>query len=288
MTSGFIVMSYQFFVALGIAAGFLVPSLVDLITRTCQPGHRDCVGNRWQTASVLLPLMILLVVSMNVQESPGYLMTKGRLPQAFSALCALRETPLQAARDLYAHMYPKPSYLPGLLSGNQQNGHWTGCTRKLYHELKKIRHFFDLPYRTRRAKMSSILMMATQQLHGLNVIIYYFSKTLSFEGVHTKDLLEPWLETDLISDAFGFFVAYLLPGIMIINIRLLATYIFAVLAALKICLVVLLQMQIVNAATLTITNLPSTKLFLALIYSFGHGAGKQMTQQHYFSANAGH
>ncbi|KAH7095946.1 hypothetical protein FB567DRAFT_44571 [Paraphoma chrysanthemicola] len=85
-------MNWQLFDAFGIFLGFTANLIV---SRTGE--------NRWryEVASVVLPTVVLLSLVWTIPESPRWLLKKGRYQDAFASFCALRETPLQAAAELY-------------------------------------------------------------------------------------------------------------------------------------------------------------------------------------------
>ena len=56
---------------------------------------------RWQTASISVPAFVLMVLLWAIPDSPRLYLKKGEYSKAFDAMCQLRETPLQAARDLF-------------------------------------------------------------------------------------------------------------------------------------------------------------------------------------------
>ncbi|KAH0555842.1 hypothetical protein GP486_006212 [Trichoglossum hirsutum] len=63
--------------------------------------HIGPLGWRFQTAAAFLPAIVLLSLILVCPESPRFLLKKGRYREAYRSLLQLRETPLQAARDLY-------------------------------------------------------------------------------------------------------------------------------------------------------------------------------------------
>jgi hypothetical protein len=90
-----LVMNWQLFVAFGIFCGFTA-NLVFYWTKD--------LAWRFQIASALVAEVILLALIPTVHESPRWLLKKGRVKDAYAALCALRHTHLQAAAELfYAH-----------------------------------------------------------------------------------------------------------------------------------------------------------------------------------------
>lgn len=89
---GTLVMNWQLFDAFGILLGFTANLIVSRI---------GPLSWRFQMASASLPALCLLTLVWVIPESPRWLLKQGRLPEAFAALSALRETPLQAAVELF-------------------------------------------------------------------------------------------------------------------------------------------------------------------------------------------
>ncbi|OAK94404.1 MFS general substrate transporter [Phaeosphaeriaceae sp. SRC1lsM3a] len=89
---GALVMNWQLFDAFGIFLGFAANLIVS------QTGD-----DRWryEVASVVIPTLILLSLVWTIPESPRWLLKKGRYQDAFASFCYLRETPLQAAAELF-------------------------------------------------------------------------------------------------------------------------------------------------------------------------------------------
>ncbi|KAH3933506.1 hypothetical protein HBI25_115120 [Parastagonospora nodorum] len=89
---GALVMNWQLFDTFGIFLGFTANLIVS------QTGD-----NRWryEVASAVIPTLVLLSLVWTIPESPRWLLKKGRYQEAFASFCELRETPLQAAAELY-------------------------------------------------------------------------------------------------------------------------------------------------------------------------------------------
>jgi hypothetical protein len=85
-------MNWQLFDAFGIFGGFSA-NLIFFWT--------DDLAWRFQIASACIPAFALLILIFICPESPRWLLKHGRGKEAFAALCALRETPLQAATELF-------------------------------------------------------------------------------------------------------------------------------------------------------------------------------------------
>ena len=116
-------------------------------------------------------------------ESPAWYIKKGsQYEAAFLSLRRLRNTELQAAKELYS------TYLQRQLKGStsiQQKG-----------ALKKLVELFTIP-RIRRATMASYAIMISQQLCGINIIAFYSSTIFSDAGFSTFGAL-------IASCVFGF------------------------------------------------------------------------------------
>lgn len=76
-------------------------------------------------------------------------MKKGRAKDAYTSLCKLRKTPLQAARDLY-YMHSQLQMEASLV--NRTNNY-----------LKRFTEIFTIP-RNRRAAVASFVVMMSQQV----------------------------------------------------------------------------------------------------------------------------
>lgn len=89
---GGLVMSWQLWTAFGIFAGVVA----NLVVVNAGP-----ITWRLQLSSAFIPAVPLVLGIWFCPESPRWLMTKKRHDKAFKSLLRLRNTPLQAARDLY-------------------------------------------------------------------------------------------------------------------------------------------------------------------------------------------
>jgi hypothetical protein len=85
-------MNWQLFSAFGIFLGFAANLIVS-----------KTGDNRWryELASVSTPTVCLLSLIWTIPESPRWLLKKGRYADAYASFCAIRETPLQAAAELF-------------------------------------------------------------------------------------------------------------------------------------------------------------------------------------------
>lgn len=104
-------------------------------------------------------------------------MKKDRYPEAYKSLCVLRNTPLQAARDLYTiHVQ--------LVEESRIIGTSNYITRFI--------ELFTIP-RVRRATLASFTVMIAQQMCGINIIAFYSSTVFVEAGANTLTaLLASW------------------------------------------------------------------------------------------------
>ncbi len=89
---GGLVMSFQLFVAFGIFLGFCSNMIFYGIGR---------IAWRVQLAAAFVPAVPLLVLVWFIPESPRWLLKKRRYAASFRSFCRLRNSNIQAARDLY-------------------------------------------------------------------------------------------------------------------------------------------------------------------------------------------
>ncbi|GAA6059574.1 hypothetical protein JCM10212_000630 [Sporobolomyces blumeae] len=150
---GALVMQWQVWTAFGIMLG-TVSSLMFYHV----PDTSNITGLNWRLmlGSASFPAFIVMVQVFFVPESPRWLIGRGRYVEAYNALCRLRHTKLQAARDLFM--------INALLE--EEANIATGRSA--------IVELFSVP-RNRRAALASGIVMFMQQFCGINVIAYYSS-----------------------------------------------------------------------------------------------------------------
>lgn len=121
-------------------------------------------------------------------ESPRWYMKKNRYPEAYRSLCRLRNTPLQAARDLY--------YIHSQL---EIEASIIGTTNYI----NRFRQLFTIP-RVRRATLASGTVMIAQQMCGINIIAFYSSTVFSDAGASNLGALFASFGFGLVNFVFAF------------------------------------------------------------------------------------
>ncbi|KAF2149735.1 hypothetical protein K461DRAFT_329020 [Myriangium duriaei CBS 260.36] len=170
---GALVMSWQMWVAFGIMLGFSANLAVF---------NAGNITWRLQLGSAFIPAVPLLLGIYFAPESARWLIKKGRHVEAYRSLVRVRNTPLQAARDLYyihAQLEAEKALIKhqGLDEGNM-------FTRAI--------ELFTIP-RLRRATQASGIIMIAQQMCGINIMAFY-SSTIFVQGGFSQKvaLLVSW------------------------------------------------------------------------------------------------
>jgi len=133
---------------------------------------------RLQFGSALLPALPLLCGVYFCPESPRWYIKKGRYADAFRSLKKLRNTELQAARDLY--------YITAQLAMEAK------LIKIKSNYVTRFIQLFTIP-RVRRATLASGIVMLAQQMCGINIIAFYSSTVFSQAGAsNTNALLASW------------------------------------------------------------------------------------------------
>ncbi|OCK80664.1 MFS transporter [Lepidopterella palustris CBS 459.81] len=166
---GALVMSWQMWTAFGIFLG----TCANLAVK-----DTGSISWRLQFGSALLPALPLLCGIYFCPESPRWYIKKGRYQNAFNSLKKLRNTNLQAARDLYyIHAQLR---MEASLVDNKSN------------YITRFIQLFTIP-RVRRATLASFVVMLAQQMCGINIIAFYSSTVFSQAGASvTNSLLASW------------------------------------------------------------------------------------------------
>lgn len=155
---GALVMTWQIFVCLGIMLGFSANLAVM---------NTGDISWRLQLGSAFIPALPLVFGIFLAPESPRWLLKKGRVTDAYRSLLRLRNTPLQAARDLYT-IYVQLEVEKAKI---QEAGFGNSNIITRFLEL------FTVP-RNRRAAQASGIVMAAQQFCGSTRFSKSFSSTV--------------------------------------------------------------------------------------------------------------
>ncbi|KAJ5287193.1 Major facilitator superfamily domain general substrate transporter [Penicillium angulare] len=171
---GGLVMSWQLWTAFGIFLGTCANLAV-----------KDAGKLAWrlQLGSAFLPAVPLLLGVLFCPESPRWLILKGRHRDAYNSLIRLRNSPLQAARDLF--MIHSQIVLEKEML--QESGY-----AKTNNTFVRFSELFTVP-RLRRAALASGIVMIAQQMCGINIIAFYSSTVFSLAGAsNTEALFASW------------------------------------------------------------------------------------------------
>ncbi|KAL3455338.1 hypothetical protein BJX64DRAFT_297732 [Aspergillus heterothallicus] len=137
------------------------------------------VGRSWRglLGSAAVPALILLVLVFLCPESPRFLIRNRKYADAFISLRQLRGSDIQAAKDLY-YIHAQLQIETELIDGKKPEEWWV---KDLYQDKVDAQSFFQrvgalfrVP-RNRRACLAAFLVMAAQQLCGINVLSFYSS-----------------------------------------------------------------------------------------------------------------
>ncbi|KAF2246030.1 MFS transporter [Trematosphaeria pertusa] len=167
---GGLVMSWQIWTAFGIFLG-TVANLVVMNTGR--------ISWRLQLGSAFIPAVPLVLGIWFVPESPRWLMKKRKYAKAYRSFLRLRNTPLQAARDLY--------YTHALLAQEEVLVREAGLKPESNFFTRFI-ELFTIP-RVRRATQASGIVMIGQQMCGINIIAFYSSTIFREGGANDKTAL---------------------------------------------------------------------------------------------------
>lgn len=121
--------------------------------------NAGAIAWRLQLGSAFIPAVPLVIGVYFCPESPRWFIKKGRYGDAFNSLCRLRNTPLQAARDLYY-----------IFAQIQEESDIIGKSNYV----TRFIELFTIP-RVRRATLASFTVMLAQQMCGINIIAFYSS-----------------------------------------------------------------------------------------------------------------
>lgn len=144
---GGLVMSWQVWTAFGIFIGTCANLIVADV---------GAIAWRLQLASAFIPAVPLVLGVWFCPESPRWLMTKGNHAKAYRSLLRLRNSPLQAARDLY--------YVNALLVQEELLIEEAGLSKSA-NMFTRFVELFTIP-RIRCATIASGIVMLAQQMCG--------------------------------------------------------------------------------------------------------------------------
>ena len=157
-------MSWQMWTAFGIFLGFCANLAVYDV---------GAIAWRLQLGSAMIPALPLLIGVYFCPESPRWYIKKGRYANAFRSLCRLRNTPLQAARDLY-YIYAQIQEEADIIGKSNY--------------ITRFIELFTIP-RVRRATGASFTVMLAQQMCGINIIAFYSSTVFVQAGASNLNAL---------------------------------------------------------------------------------------------------
>lgn len=133
------------------------PNSAGIFLGTCANlavGKTGEISWRLQFASAFIPAVPLIIGTYFCPESPRWYMKKGKYNAAWKSLLRLRNSPLQAARDLY--------YIDALLVQEKDLVEETGL-KNTANMFTRFIELFTIP-RVRRATWASGIVMIAQQV----------------------------------------------------------------------------------------------------------------------------
>jgi sugar porter (SP) family MFS transporter len=182
---GGLVMSWQVWTAFGIFLGFVANLCVM---------NTGAISWRLQLGSAFIPAIPLCLGIAFVPESPRWLMKKRKYAKAYKSFLKLRNTPFQAARDLY--------YTHALLAQEDVLVMESGLSPKS-NFFNRFIELFTIP-RIRRATLASFVVMIGQQMCGINIIAFYSSTIFKEGGASEKTALIASFGFGLVNFLFAF------------------------------------------------------------------------------------
>ncbi|KAF8160959.1 hypothetical protein B0H34DRAFT_781615 [Crassisporium funariophilum] len=176
---GGLVMSWQMWTAFGIFLGFCANLALYQV---------GTIAWRLQLGSAFLPAIPLVVGIFFCPESPRWLMKKGQYRNAYNSFKRLRNSELQAARDLY-YIHRQLMEEKAVIGGTSYVSRFT--------------ELFTVP-RVRRATLASFVVMIAQQMCGINIIAFYSSTIFVEAGYSTRSALLASFGFGLVNWVFAF------------------------------------------------------------------------------------
>lgn len=130
-------------------------------------------------------------------------MKKGRYHAAFRSFKRLRNSELQAARDLY-YVHRQLTEEFAVLKGSTY--------------ISRFTELFTIP-RVRRATLASFVVMIAQQMCGINIIAFYSSTIFFNAGYTTKQALLASWGFGIVNWLFAFPAVWVSPRVVILGDR---------------------------------------------------------------------
>lgn len=162
---GRLLISWQVFTATGIFAGSIATYIL-----------RD--NWRSQVLSAAIPALILLITTYMGCESPRWLIIQGKYEKAFAALVQLRGERILAAEE-FCYIHYQIQTERALLRKKPLNFNQLEDRISYSQRLPKL---FTLA-RNRRAAISSMVVMLSQQFSGINILAFFASVFFSAPGL---------------------------------------------------------------------------------------------------------
>jgi sugar porter (SP) family MFS transporter len=184
---GGLVMSWQVWTAFGIFCGTIANLAVM---------NTGAISWRLQLGSAFIPAIPLVLGIVFVPESPRWLMKKRKYAKAYQSFLKLRNTPFQAARDLYythALLEQEHLMLQSAAGGISPKGNI----------FTRFFELFTIP-RIRRATLATWVVMIGQQMCGINIIAFYSSTIFKEGGATEKTALIASFGFGLVNFIFAF------------------------------------------------------------------------------------
>ena len=176
---GGLVMCWQLWTAFGIFLGYSANLAVMKV---------GTIAWRLQFGSAFIPALPLLIGVYFCPESPRWYIKKGSIGKAYQSLTRLRNTPLQAARDLY-YIYAQIKIEQEIIGTSNY--------------LIRFIELFTIP-RVRRATLASFVVMIAQQMCGINIVSFYSSTIFANAGASNEQALFASWGTGLVNFLFAF------------------------------------------------------------------------------------
>ncbi|OAQ65250.1 sugar porter (SP) family MFS transporter [Pochonia chlamydosporia 170] len=180
---GGLVTSFQMWVSFGMFIGYATNLIFYKVGR---------LAWRFQLAAAFAPAIPVVIWVWYCPESPRWLMKKGRYLESFKSFCRLRNTELQAARDLYyAHCQVM-----------EERDAFAGASF-----LSRAWELVAVP-RLRRATVASAWIVISQQFSGINIMAFYSSTIFANAGYSVLSSLLASLGFGIVLFVFAFPAIY--------------------------------------------------------------------------------